>query len=261
MLFNFIVALCIVLVCVRGEAPSTTKVSAKIAETTVNGVEGFNVRFDAPFKFQDYVVGFRYALGNFNRAPESLFARKSFDTGDGSVDVDTEYTVNDNIFSVAAKWTSNQFGVSATANADSKNRMKSVSLKKDLNVMDNNLSLKACYDFLKQKVTTCAKFDTEGANVQLTYDTESADPELTVTKDIDASNSVIPSIKLRSGAMTYGYKRSWVGGSLTSKFHPGDKVSVEWKDAGAAGNWVTTADIPLDDQKNTRVSFAREWNY
>jgi hypothetical protein len=34
-----------------------------VKDTTVNGIDGLNVNLAAPFKFQDYIVGFKYALG------------------------------------------------------------------------------------------------------------------------------------------------------------------------------------------------------
>lgn len=59
-------------------------------------MEGLNINVAAPFKFQDYVVGFKYALGNIKRAPESLFAKRSFDTSEGQFTVDSDYTIADN---------------------------------------------------------------------------------------------------------------------------------------------------------------------
>ena len=49
--------------------------------------------------------------------------------------------------------------------------------------------------------------------------------------------------------------------SLKSTFFPGDKVSMEWTDQGSGGSWSTTADVPLDSSKNTKVSFNRDWDY
>lgn len=72
--------------------------TASVKDTTVNGIEGLNVKISAPFKFQDYVVGFKYALGDLKRAPESLFAKRSFDTaGEGSVTVDTDYNLENQV--------------------------------------------------------------------------------------------------------------------------------------------------------------------
>ena len=50
--------------------------------------QGLNVKWTAPFKFQDYVVGFKTTLGDLKRAPEELFIKRSFSTGsDGTATV------------------------------------------------------------------------------------------------------------------------------------------------------------------------------
>ena len=57
-------------------------------------MDGLNVELTAPFKFQDYVVGFKYAISDLKRAPESFFARRKFDTaGDSSVNVNGDYNL------------------------------------------------------------------------------------------------------------------------------------------------------------------------
>ena len=61
--------------------------------------------------------------------------------------------------------------------------------------------------------------------------------------------------------MKYGWTRNWTGGSLESEYTPGDKLSLAWKDNGANGQWTTKADIPIENQSNTKVSFSRDWNY
>jgi hypothetical protein len=237
------------------------QVTANIQDTNVDGIEGLNLKLVAPFKFQDYTVGFRYALGNLKTAPESLFARKSFDLGDSKLTVNADYTVNNNIFNVAARWTSDQLGLTFNADADTRNRVKTVSLKKDLPLNGNNLSVRGVYDLIKKKAQGGATFDADGTTIDVDFDSESQDPELSVVRKIDSANSVNPTIKLRSGQVTYGYKRSWDGGSLVGRLFPGNKVSVEWKDNGAAGAWVTKAEVPLADTKATKVSLAREWVY
>lgn len=86
-------------VCLTTSSTTSTRcnqVSASVKETSVNGLEGLNINVAAPFKFQDYVVGFKYALGNIKRAPESLFAKRSFDTSEGQFTVDSDYTIADN---------------------------------------------------------------------------------------------------------------------------------------------------------------------
>jgi len=216
----------------------------------------------APFKFQDYVVGFKYALGDLKKAPEALFAKRSFETGgDGKVNVDTEYNLIENTLNVAAKWTSDHFGLSLAADGDNKQRLRNVEVSKTMPLRDNQLSLSAAYDLLLKKISSSANIKADQTSVDLKYDSEDRDPVLSVSRSLDANNEISPSIALRSGEMSYGYKRNWNGGSLAGKLFPGDKVALEWKDNGAQGTWVTGVEVPLQDRSNTKVSFSREWNY
>lgn len=284
MLFNLLVVLCFIAV-VAAEIPSNTKVnqllnmrmlpnftlififtlsqvSASIKDTTVNGLEGFNFNVVAPFKFQEYVVGFRYALGNIKKAPESLFARRSFDTaGEGSATVEADYNLGDNTLNVDATWKSDSLGLSVGATGDSKNKVKAVSVSKNVPLNDNKLTVSGAYDLLKKKVCGQATLEVPQTVVNLKFNSEDQDPLLSVSRSIDDNNELIPSIGLKTGTMAYGYRRKWEGGSLKTTFHPGKKVSFDWKDEGASGTWVTSADVPLSDAKNTKVSFTHEWNY
>jgi hypothetical protein len=237
-------------------------VSASIKDTTVSGLEGFNVNVAAPFKFQDYVVGFRYALGDLKRAPESLFARRSFNTGsEGTATIDADYSLTEKSVSVAAKWTSSNLGLTVSADGDSKQRLKKVEFVKDLPVNDNTLSLSGAYNVLKKSFKGCAELFADNTKVKLEFDSTDKAPVLAVTRSLDENNEVTPSICLRTGDMSYSYKRKWEGGSLQGKLFPGDKLEVEWKDVGSHGTWTTTADVPIKDTANTKVSVSHEWNY
>lgn len=261
MFTHLLVLFAIIAVAFAG-APSSTKVSASVKETTVNGVEGLNVNIAAPFKFNDYVVGFRYALGDLKRAPESLFAKRTFDTaGDGQVTVDSDYNLEDKVVSVSTKWSSDSLGMSFTADADTKDRLRSVGVSKETSVNDNKLTLRGAYDLLKKKFNGESEFNVDATKLNLKYDSENRDPVLSVTRGIDERNEVSPSVSLKNGDVSYGYTRKWDGGSLKSKLFPGDKVEVEWTDNGSKGTWTTTAEVPLDNRANTKVSFGRDWDY
>lgn len=83
-------------------------ISATIKDTNVDGVEGLNIEWAAPFKFDDYVVGFRYALGNLRKAPESLFAKKSYDTPviEGAATIEMDYVLDSKLLKVDSKFVS-----------------------------------------------------------------------------------------------------------------------------------------------------------
>lgn len=216
----------------------------------------------APFKFQDYVVGFRYALGNLKKAPESLFAQRAFDTpAEGVATINADYDLTESSLNVAAKWKSDSLGLTVEADGDTKRRFKTVALSKSLSVKDNKLTIAAAYDILKKKVIGSALVDADATKVQVKYDSETKDPVLSVSRALDEKNEISPSINLRTGETAYGYKRKWHGGSLLTKYFPGDKVTFDWKDEGASGTWSTVAEVPLSDTTATKVSFSRDWNY
>jgi len=261
-MFLNILVLFAVLAAVSAGTPSSTKVSASVKDTAVNGIEGLNVNIAAPFKFNDYVVGFKYVLGDLSRAPESLFAKRSFDTvSDGSLTVDADYNLENKVLSVASQWNSDSLGLRVGANVDSADRVTEVSFGKDSKINDNKLSLQGAYDLLKKKFSAQSTLNVDQTTVNVKYDTENKDPVLSVTRSIDSKNEVSPSVSLKNGDVTYGYTRKWEGGSLRSKLFPGDKVELEWTDQGSKGSWTTRADVPLDNKANTKVSFGRDWNY
>lgn len=239
-----------------------TQISASLRDTAVNGVEGLNFNVIAPFKVQDYVVGFRYALGNLRKLPESLFATKSFDTfGEGRATVDVDFNVDDRVLNLDAMWQSDKLGLAIGATGDNKNTLKSLLVTKEVPLKDNKVTFYAAYDVIRKKISSKARLSIPKTVVDLAFDSESQDPTLTVSRAIDDNHEVIPSIGMRSGSMSYGLRRRWQGGSLLSTFYPGKKVLFNWTEEGVSGNWITSADVPIGDTKNTKVSITREWNY
>jgi hypothetical protein len=101
----------------------------------------------------------------------------------------------------------------------------------------------------------------DDTTVKLEYDNVDKNALLSVSQKLDASNTVKPTISLKNGDMSYGWTRSWTGGSVDTTYFPGDRVDVEWKDNGANGVWTTKAEIPVDDHSATKISFSRDFNY
>jgi len=245
---------------VFGGIPSSTKLSASIRDIDVNGIEGFNFNVVAPFKFQEYVVGFRYALGNSRKTPVSLFVKRDFETpGDGIATLNADYDLGDNSLNIATRWNSDALGLTVDADGDTKRRLRTVGLSKSLKLNGNQLTVSAVYDVLKKNVLGGALLDADGTRVEVKCDSENRDPLLAVTRALDEKNEISPAIKLRTGEISYGYRRKWNGGSLFSRYFPGDKLTLEWQDQG--GSWTTTAEVPLADSTSTKVSFSRDWNY
>jgi hypothetical protein len=59
-----------------------------IVDTAVNGMEGVNLKLNAPFKIDEYNVGFKYNLAKLGSAPEVIFAQRSFDAAGGKLNVE-----------------------------------------------------------------------------------------------------------------------------------------------------------------------------
>lgn len=215
----------------------------------------------APFRFQDYIFGFKYSLSDLKNAPEQLFAKRSFDTSVGKFTVDTDYTITNHNVGLAAKWSNDPLGLSVGVNGDTQSKLKNVGVSKSLNFKDSKVYLNAAFDALKKKVSGHGRIAVDSTIVDLTYDTEAEDPVLSIARSIDAHNEVSPSVSLKTGDISYGYTRKWVGGSLSSRLFPGDRVQMAWRDEGASGTWTTTADVPLADKSATKISFSRDWVY
>jgi len=262
MFFRFIV-LFSVLACVLGGAPSSKSVSAAVKDTSVNGLEGLNINWEAPFNFDKYVVGFRYHLGNLKKVPESLFAKRSIETTgvEGTATVDADYNINSKVISADAKWVAKGRDLEARAKANSEDRVTEIGLSTSQDVEGKKVLLSADYNLQKKKLAGSAKVTIDDTTAEVKYDNVDKDAVLKVSHKVDAKNTVEPSISLKSGHMTYGWTRAWNGGSVETVYNPGETVDVTWKDNGANGVWNTKASIPVDDHAATTVSFSRDWKY
>ncbi|KAJ1442706.1 hypothetical protein B484DRAFT_389913 [Ochromonadaceae sp. CCMP2298] len=241
---------------------SGSKVSASIKDTKVDGLEGLNIELAAPFKLNDYVVGFNYKLGDLRKGPDSLFAKKSFETaGEGKASVDAKMTLSDQKVKADVTWESDSMGLTVGVSGDSKDKVTKVSALKSMMLGDNKISLKAAYDLPGKIASGFGSYNVDGTLLNVEYSTEDKDPVLSVTKSLDDNNDVTPSVGLKSGSLAYAWTRKWTGGSVKTKLTPGEKVDVEWKDEGAGGVWTTSAEFPLEDSAAAKVSISRDWKY
>lgn len=224
--------------------------------------DGFNLNLAVPFKFEDLLFGFRYSLDNVSGVPESLFFRKSLDTPqEGVLTVDGDFVVGPNKLGVAARWVSNKLGLSLGANADSQSYLTNVDASKSLSIDGKKVTVSGAYDVKKNKAAGGIDVAVDATTVSATYDSEENDVALSVSHQIDEQTVVTPSInsKVQFGLALL---RKWNGGRLRGKYsYPQDKVDLEWTDDGANGAWVTKAEIPVRNAKQTKVSLSRDWTY
>ena len=241
----------------------TFQVSASIRDTLVDGIDGLNINLEAPFNFQDYVVGFKYALGNLRRLPESIFARKTFETPvNGKLHVDADYAIEKNTAHLSRTWSSETLDLAVGVAGDSKDFVTSVSANKRVVVAGNPLSLSGQYLLASKTAVGRAVYSVGKTVVAVTGDSTSLDPVVAVSRVLDAQNEVTPSISLKTGTMSYAWRRRWGGGSLLTTVHPNaanKRVELEWSDVGTNGVWTTRAEVPLDDSSKVKISVSRDW--
>lgn len=104
-------------------------------------MQGLNIRAVFPFKFDEYVVGFKHSFTSFGRAPDALFVRRSFDTGDlGTAQVEAEFNTLSNVGHFSTGWRSNRFGLAVNAEGDTNNYFRSA----DISTLQNVCSSKFC---------------------------------------------------------------------------------------------------------------------
>jgi len=261
MFFQFVVILAILSVAFSSvSTPSSKCVSASLKENDVQGLGGLDLKCAFPFKIDDYTVGFRHSFGgDMNRGPEALFVKREFDINDGHMNVEAQYESADNMVSVAAKWVSDKLKLAVGLEGNTKDKLTNVELTSNEEVQGSKVRTTLGYDLANQKISGKSAITKDDTTVQVAYDTEDADPVLTISHKLDENNAVQPSLSLKDGKMKYGWLRKWEGGSLETTLYPGDKVTLQWDDDSSSGVWKTKATVPMNDIKGSKVSVSRDW--
>ena len=121
---------------------STLKSDVKAGQT---GLDGLNLQLNAPFKIDDYVVGFRVALKSVLSSkvplPDSVFLKKSVATPsplDGTATVDTSVDLATKVLSADATWSAKETDLSLTASANSVDRVTDVGISTRAKVRQYN---------------------------------------------------------------------------------------------------------------------------
>lgn len=237
------------------------RLSASVKDTTVNGLAGFNIKWTVPFKVQDYTVGFKYSLADLKKVPDSLFAKRSFSLANGVATVDADYSVAGKSVDVGASWHSDDLGLTLSAAGNNKDALTKVSAAATHSLGGNNVNIKGTFHVLKNKLDLITKASRDSLSAQVEYDTEAANPVLSLSYKVDANNVLTPAVSLKDGDLSYRWNRKINGGSIDAKFRPGNTLDLEWQDNANNGYWSTKAAIPVNNPEGTKVSFSREWNY
>jgi hypothetical protein len=171
-----------------------------------------------------------------------------------------DFAFGDNVVGVAASYSNDKINVFVEGNSNDK--ATSVGASSTLDLAGNSVDFKAVYDVATKKVTADVGTKVDDLTVGVNFNTEDQEAVLTLSKPLDASNDISPSVNVNTGEVKVGWLRKWEGGSLKTTFAPNDKeVELVWTDNGVNGAWVTTATVPIENQSATKISFARNWNY
>ena len=211
----------------------------------------------------DYIVGARATIGDLRKlSPDTLFIKRSFNAADGKLSVNADYDMKDKQVDVQTEW-SNKY-LTLNADGNSNDYLTSIAAKTHHTFLGTARNIKGtvtgAYNLVNKKISTITRIDVDdNATAELAYDTEKEDPVLLLALVHNKVHTLAPKISLKSGDVSYGYKRTTTNGQLDTSLYPGNKVVLEWTDHSASGAWKTKVDVPLQDQHKTKVSFSRDW--
>lgn len=250
-------------------SPMGSRISASVRDTSIEGLDSLNLNVVVPFRVQNYVIGFKSALTDLKKAPDSFFAKKTFHTGidDAKLALDVEYDIGSHNAGLTAHLSSNNLGASMLIDADTSNRLKHVNVRKHHEVNNVGMSLMAGYNVLKKQFSVISSLSHRSTSMAIKYDTESQDPLLAVTQSFDGWNTdVTPSVAFKSKLFGCAITRRWNGGSLTSKISSDKKALLQWRDDTATGSWATSAEFSTPTSFDagilsvpTKISISRDW--
>ena len=92
------------------------------------------------------MIGIRHKFTNSLSGPDAVFAKKSFDTSDGTATIDAEFEPSTNLLSVAAKYVSNKLRVTLGAEGNNKDKLQSVSVVSSEVVQGSTVKSTVGYD-------------------------------------------------------------------------------------------------------------------
>ena len=92
------------------------------------------------------IIGIRHKFTNALSGPDAVFAKKSFDTSDGTATIDAEFEPSTNLLSVAAKYVSNKLRVTLGAEGNNKDKLQSVSVVSSEVVQGSTVKSTVGYD-------------------------------------------------------------------------------------------------------------------
>ena len=239
-----------------------------IKDTAVSSIEAANLVGEVETQVSDQIAaGATYEQNSAKFSPKTLFTRWTSKGGD-PLEVTATYNVASNSAEVDIEY--EKSGTTINANLDSARKalLTAVEVSRDFTVEGRNLNVAPAYNFVNSVASVTSNLAlSSDTNVELKLDsddvsnTDSLEGTLSINHNINAKNSIKPTIALDSGRTTYEYTRQLDGDAeLTVNANPGKSVEIEWDDAGSKGLWTTNVKMPWGKPVGASVSFKRKFS-
>ena len=234
----------------------------------MSSIEAANLVGEVETQVSDQIAaGATYEQNSAKFSPKTLFTRWTSKGGD-PLEVTATYNVASNSAEVDIEY--EKSGTTINANLDSARKalLTAVEVSRDFTVEGRNLNVAPAYNFVNSVASVTSNLAlSSDTNVELKLDsddvsnTDSLEGTLSINHNINAKNSIKPTIALDSGRTTYEYTRQLDGDAeLTVNANPGKSVEIEWDDAGSKGLWTTNVKMPWGKPVGASVSFKRKFS-
>lgn len=246
-----------------------TKVTTNLNDIILDGLEGLNIKIIAPFKFNNNIFGFKYTLSNIQKIPDIIFAKtiRNNCIYEGDIILESDYHIKNKIFNIQSIWQNKKEKLSlllkGNNNINNQLPITEVGISKEFNYNNKDILINLMYNIPQKLFKGFSHIDLNNNNIQLeiNYNSLTKESILSIIKNLDKSNDIIPSISLLTGNINYIWLRKWNNGLLKTKLIPGQLIDLEWKDKGCHGEWITNVKLPLQSDNKPILSLQREWSF
>lgn len=246
-------------------ASAGISLSVTFKDTVVKDLSSLNLEGNIEATLaDDVVVGGTYSHEAAVAKPEEVYFKKGFETGAGDLKIDARYNLPENLGKLSATLKRKADFIRATFSTTRRVVDKVVASKSFTLPGERQLSVTPTFCNQKRSFTVELKQDIQAGKTDavLFVSQEDKDLELTVNHKVDDRNIISPTLSLKKGYVTYGWKHLLgEGGELTAVLDPFEDLDLTWTDPGKAGSWVANARIPVKEPRTASVSFKRKFAF
>jgi len=227
------------------------------------GLEGLDAKWDGTVSVGDFVFGASLSADSLNnKLPDSVIVKRSFDISKvGKAGLKAEFDLPKNVLSVVGNFVYDKFGLGLSASANSKDNLQEVGFTKSQSINDDTAVIDVNYNLLDKKVDLKTRYASKDTAVEIKVDSVDQDAVVTVSRKHD-DNVVSPSISLKTGSTSFGWRRKIKGGNVEAILNTGKNVEVTWNDNTDTGSWKTKATVPLSgDVSKSTLSVSRDFAF